>query len=57
MILELDENADVAFAKEYIEKFFEKYEKINIKIVNEIIQNQAKIILGFENHKEKEVLL
>lgn len=57
MILELDNNSNILLAKEYIEKFFKDYDKINIKLVNEITQNHSKIILDFENSKPKEVLL
>lgn len=57
MILELDDNSNIPFAKEYIEEFFKNYEKINIKIVNEIIQNNSKIVLDFESFQTKEVLL
>lgn len=57
LILELEDGSDIDFAKNYINDFFETNPNITIKIVRKIIQNNSKIILGFENKNTKEVFL
>jgi hypothetical protein len=57
LILELDTNSNVSLAKKFIEDFFKKESKISVKIVNNIIQNDTKIVLDFEDTKSKEVML
>jgi len=57
LILELDDSSSIDFAKKYVNEFFKQNPEITIKIVKKIIQNNSKIILGFEDKKAKEVFL
>jgi len=57
LILELEEDSNIEFAKQYIEDFFDKYRNIDIKKVNNIIQDKTQIILDFDDKKKKKVLL
>jgi hypothetical protein len=57
LILELEDSSNIDFAKQYIHDFFKNDQNIKIKTIKKIIQNNLKIILGFEDKKAKEVLL
>jgi hypothetical protein len=57
LILELDSNSNISLAKKFIEDFFQDKKEISVKIVNNIMQNDTRIVLDFEDTKSKEVIL
>jgi hypothetical protein len=57
LILELDSSSNISLAKEFIEDFFKNEKNIDVKLVTNIVQNDTKIVLDFEDTKPKEVML
>ena len=57
LILEFEENSNIAVAQEAIENFFADEKSISIKIVKQILQDVNKVILTFDDNMQKKVKL
>ena len=55
LLLQFDESSDISFAKEAIERFFEKEDFIKVSLVKQIKQSQDEIVLVFEDEREKRI--
>ncbi len=55
LLLELDDNSELNFAKEVIDKFFDQNDSIDARILQNILHGTSEVILTFEDGSEKRI--